>query len=109
MASKNDIENSVTHFLMGVKKKYRVKAAYIFGSHAKGSAGVWSDVDVAVISPDFSDNLYETRLELMRIAVKIDDRLEPHPFKDELFNDNDPLVSELKDHGIPFPGGGVKP
>ncbi|MDA3897292.1 MAG: nucleotidyltransferase domain-containing protein [Desulfobacteraceae bacterium] len=103
MAERDDIKKSITLFLMEVKKKYRIKAAYIYGSHAKGCAGKWSDVDLAVISPDFSNDLYEMRLELMRMAVRIDDRLEPRPFKDESFNTNDPLASELKDHGIPFP------
>ncbi len=109
MAERDDIESLITLFLMGVKKKYRIKAAYIFGSYAKGSASKWSDVDVAVISPDFSDDLYETRLELMRMAARIDDRLEPHPFKEELLSMNDPLISEVTDHGILFSGIGVKP
>jgi len=103
MAWKDGIENSIALFLMEVKKKYRIKVAYVYGSHAKGCAGQWSDVDIAIISPDFSDNLYETRLELMRIAVRIDDRLEPRPFKDESFNVNDPFVADVRDHGIPFP------
>lgn len=103
MAERDNIENSITRFLMEVKKKYRIKAAYIYGSHARGNASKWSDVDVAVISPDFSDNLYEMRLELMRMAVRIDDRLEPRPFKDGVLSKNDPLIAEVTDHGILFP------
>ena len=55
---------------------------------------------MAVISPDFSDDLFEERLRLMRIAAFIDDRIEPHPFKAEDFESSNPLVSEIKKYGI---------
>ena len=100
MAANDDIRNSIAHFLMEVKKKYKIEAAYLYGSYAKGRADEWSDVDLAVVSPDFPDNLYETRLELMQIAVQIDDRLEPRPFKESAFDLNDPLASEVKAYGI---------
>lgn len=35
----------------------------------------WSDVDIAVVSPDFSEDLFEERIMLMKIAIGIDDRL----------------------------------
>jgi uncharacterized protein len=100
MAADDDIKNSIDHFLIEVNKKYKIQAAYLYGSYAKGRADKWSDIDVAIISPDFPDNLYETRLELMRMAVRIDDRLEPRPFKNNAFNANDPLASEVNTHGI---------
>ena len=100
MVADDDIKNSIAHFLVAVKKKYRIKAAYLYGSYAKGQADNWSDVDIAVVSPDFPDNLYDTRLELMRMAIKVDDRLEPRPFKDDAFNAGDPLAAEVKNYGI---------
>lgn len=100
MVAEDDIKNSIILFLTEVKKKYRISAAYLYGSYAKGSSNKWSDIDLAVISPDFSDDLYNTRLELMRMAVRIDDRLEPRPFRDDMFDVNDPIVSEVKDYGI---------
>jgi len=100
VVAEDDIKNSIILFLTEVKKKYRISAAYLYGSYAKGSSNKWSDIDLAVISPDFSDDLYNTRLELMRMAVRIDDRLEPRPFRDDMFDVNDPIVSEVKDYGI---------
>lgn len=107
MAADDDIKNSIALFLIEVRKKYQIKATYLYGSHAKGRADKWSDVDlaVAVVSPDFPENLYETSLELMRMAVRIDDRLEPRPFKDDAFNANDPLAAKVKNYGILFDGG----
>jgi len=83
-----------------MRKGYRVHAAYIYGSHSKGNANVWSDIDVAVISPDFSENLFDERLRLMKIAANIDDRIEPHPFRVEDFDSSNPLANEIQKYGI---------
>jgi len=101
MAAKTEnIKNEVNRFINELGKKYRVHAAYIYGSYSKESANAWSDIGVAVISPDFSDDLFEERLRLMRIAAFIDDRIEPHPFKVEGFESSNSLVSEIQKFGI---------
>ena len=101
MATKTEnIENNVNRFINELRKKYRVQAAYIYGSHSRGNAAVWSDIDVAVISPDFSEDLFEERLKLMKMAAIIDDRIEPHPFRIEDFESSNPLASEIQKHGI---------
>jgi len=103
MAERNDdVRKIVTHFLDEVQKKYNIVGAYLYGSYAKGTSGKWSDIDVAIISPDFSDDLFAERLSLMQLAVSIDDRIEPKPFKKELFDRNDPLVDEIQKNGIQF-------
>jgi len=95
-----NIENDVNLFINELKKKYRVQAAYIYGSHSRGNVSVWSDIDVAVISPDFSDDLFEERLKLMKMAATIDDRIEPHPFRVEDFDSSNPLAREIQKYGI---------
>lgn len=75
-------------------------AAYLYGSYAKGVASKWSDIDIAVILNDFSDDLFEERVSLMRIAAQIDDRIEPYPFLEENFADNNPLANEIQKYGI---------
>jgi hypothetical protein len=44
--------------------------------------------------------MFDERLALMRLAVSMDDRIEPHPFRPEEFNDNQPLASEILRTGI---------
>jgi len=51
-------------------------------------------------SPDFSEDLYEERLVLMRLAADLDDRIEPKPFRPEMFNSIKPLVDEIQKHGL---------
>jgi hypothetical protein len=36
----------------------------------------------------------------MQMAASVDDRIEPKPFKAELFDRNDPLVYEIIKNGI---------
>lgn len=78
----------------------RIQEAYIFGSYAKAAQNEWSDIDLAIISPDFSDDRFEERLRLMKLASSIDDRIEPVPFSPDTFSDDNPLAWEIKRHGI---------
>jgi predicted nucleotidyltransferase len=94
------VERSIRQFLEAVSERYRVQAAYLYGSQARGTATFWSDIDLAIVSPDFSDDLHEERLALMRLAARIDDRIEPQPFTVEKFTENDPLASEVRCHGV---------
>lgn len=103
MAGKNDaVKKIIKHFLDEVRKNYNIDGAYLYGSYAKGTSNKWSDIDIAIISPDFSDDLFAERLTLMQLAASIDDRIEPKPFKTEFFDRNDPLVDEIQKNGIQF-------
>jgi uncharacterized protein len=77
----------------------KIERAYLYGSPLNGTATEWSDIDLAVISADFSGDMFEERLSLMRIAGEIDDRIEPWPFTPESFESSDPLASEIRRTG----------
>ena len=47
-----------------------VDSAYLFGSYAKRRSSKFSDIDVAVISSDFSDDRFEEGIKLSVIAGK---------------------------------------
>jgi predicted nucleotidyltransferase len=95
-----DVLASVERFLAFVRQRLRVDAAYLYGSQAMGAARPWSDIDVAVVSPDFSADLFQERVTLMQWAAQIDDRIEPQPFTPERFGPNDPLAHEISHHGV---------
>ena len=90
----------IKNFLEEIQKKFKIDNAYLYGSFAKGTVGKWSDIDIAIVSSDFSGDLFEDRRVLMRLASAIDDRIEPKPFTKELFSADDPLVDEIQKHGI---------
>ena len=74
---------------------------YLFGSYAKGKQKVHSDIDVAVVSSDLSEDDIEEYVRLSMISNKIDDRIEPHSFTPaEFASDLNPLAREVKRTGI---------
>ena len=82
------------------KSGIMISKAYIFGSHAKGQADKWSDINIAIVSPQIGEDSFEERVRLTRMAISVDDRLEPLPFNPETFNDDDPFVKKIKNEGL---------
>ena len=67
----------------------------MFGSYAKGTENEDSDIDIAIISSDFSD-IIEDGAKLIGLTWKIDTRIEPHPITTEDFEKvSNPFVKEL--------------
>lgn len=95
------IMGPVRRFLRALQEHgISVDAAYLFGSCAKGVEGLWSDIDVAVISSSISDDRFEERIRFTKLSSQIDSRIEPVPFSPETFVDEDPLAYEIKKEGI---------
>lgn len=90
---KNYIGNIARHNI-------RIEKVYLFGSYARGTAGTDSDIDIALISKDFSGDRFNDRRRIVPLRRKIDRRLEPMPYRPENFKQNDPLVIEILQHGI---------
>ena len=96
------VRKSATQFLRALQKKGLVISGYyVFGSQINGKAHKWSDIDIGIISPNFSDDRFEERIKLMRIGDEIDTAIEPHPFTPEDFEDKYySLAQEVKKTGI---------
>ncbi len=70
------ILDTVRRFIMKLDEDgIHVEAIYIFGSHAKGKDHIFSDIDLAVISSDFTNDRFEERVRLMKLSSSIDSRL----------------------------------
>jgi predicted nucleotidyltransferase len=85
-------------FTAEVQAKFDCKQTFLFGSYAKGTPHEESDIDIAVILKDYENKL-DMQLELMRIRRKIDSRIEPHPFREEEFNNSNPMAYEILKYG----------
>jgi uncharacterized protein len=96
----NELTEIIRKYIAKVSQVRKVDEAYIYGSYAKGRAKKWSDIDVAIVSPDFSQDLFEERVFLMKLALNFDDRIEPSPFRPEDFTIDNPLVNEISTSGI---------
>lgn len=101
MALETDIKEKAKKFVKEIQKhKIRVLKAYLYGSYAKGSSRQDSDIDIALISPDFSGNRYFDTLKIIPLRRNIDNRIEPVTYKPEDFEESDPLVAEIKTTGM---------
>lgn len=49
------LTKAIEEFIRLLEKGLRIEAIVLFGSHARGNATEDSDIDLAVISPDFED------------------------------------------------------
>jgi hypothetical protein len=53
VTSEIDLNSKIDEFCQRLRSAFAVEAIVLFGSHARGEAREWSDIDLAVISPDF--------------------------------------------------------
>ncbi|HBG48748.1 MAG TPA: nucleotidyltransferase domain-containing protein [Cyanobacteria bacterium UBA9971] len=78
---KREVIKKIKEFINLIKiNNIKVEKVYLFGSYAVNRAKESSDIDVAVISPDFGINYTEESLFLMKIAQKIDLQISPEPY-----------------------------
>ena len=64
-----------------LQQKILVQQAILFGSHAVGEADAWSDVDLAVISPDFSRLSHRKVMDLLvDVGLAVDPSVEIRPY-----------------------------
>jgi len=80
-------------------RNYKVRKAYLFGSFAKGGFHPESDIDLALVMRNV-ENDFLLQGDLLFMSGKIDSRIEPHPFDEKDFNDNNPLVDQILKTGI---------
>jgi len=78
---------------------YSIKKTYLYGSYAKGNYHKDSDIDILIISDNFTGNRFKDSLKILKFCRAIDTRIEPMPYRPEDFNDSDPLVIEVKATG----------
>ena len=94
------IMESIKKYIEKISQYYKIEAIILFGSYAKGTENEDSDIDIAIISSDFSD-IIEDGAKLIGLTWKIDTRIEPHPITSEDYQKvSNPFVREVVDTGI---------
>lgn len=82
---------------------FPIDSAYLFGSYAKGSPKPYSDVDVAVISPEFGKNYIDETVFIMGAFEGTGLMVEPHVFTRDEYNqatEGTFLYNEVMQKGI---------
>ena len=96
---KEEAINIAKKYVQKVSEQFIVKNAMLFGSYVKGTNNEDSDIDIALIFEKVPD-VIDTQIELMKLRRNIDLRIEPHPFRIEDFNIDDPIVNEIMNNGV---------
>jgi predicted nucleotidyltransferase len=98
-----EIIKKVEQFAKRLKKhKIKIAKVILYGSRVSGRAHKDSDIDVAIVSPDFGKNRYREGVRLFTIAGEIDPRIEPVPISVESYKNDTwiPLIYEIRTKGI---------
>ena len=94
-----DIINIVKKYIDEISKKFEIKSVYLFGSYAKGTNNQDSDIDVAIVLDRNIDTI-DLMIDLMILTQNIDLRIEPHPIKEDDFEEGNPFIDEIKNTGL---------
>jgi len=100
MAIATDVDEKIELFLKLVSQKVRIFQVYLFGSSTTGKRHEWSDIDLAIVSPDFTGDSFEDSKMLVPFILEVDPAIEVHPFIPDDFTSDNPFVKEILDRGI---------
>jgi predicted nucleotidyltransferase len=97
----NQVSSIIELFLEELKRNHiNIEQAILFGSYAHGTYTPWSDIDLALVSPDFEGDRFKDRDKIRRIKLKISSSLEPIPYPPNAFTADDPFVEQILTTGI---------
>jgi len=60
-----------------VKARYPVKMVVLYGSHAKGTANEFSDIDIAVVVDEVTGDYLKISADLFNLVRDVSNRIEP--------------------------------
>lgn len=96
----NSINQIIKKYIKELEKNgFRITEAFLFGSYARGTAEEWSDIDIALVSPDFTGDRFRDRQRIVPLTREIDIRIEPMPFRPRDFKDDPIMAEEIKQSG----------
>jgi uncharacterized protein len=83
-------------------KGFPLKKAILFGSFARNQQNKWSDIDLALVSDEFTGVGYFDLQHFVDVKVSSTrfTPIEAHTFPTEYFEKGDPFIAEIKKTGI---------
>jgi uncharacterized protein len=96
---KADAIKIAERYISLVGKKYKIENAILFGSFAKGTNHMDSDIDLAIVFKSI-DDVIDLQIDLLKMRTDDDLLIEPHPFRVIDFQISNPVVSEILKNGI---------
>jgi len=87
------------------KNNIHIWKMFLFGSFVtKATSDLeWSDIDIAIVSDDFSGSRFDDIMMLIPMSTRIDSRIETHPFTREDFENSPFARDEILKKGVLIP------
>ncbi len=99
------VKNKIKHYIHELEKRINVEKAILFGSWTKGTADEYSDIDLAIFSPDFGKHRLKEAQLLSKAAWNVDNAIEGIPYSTTELNCDDPtsfLYHIIKDGEVVY-------
>jgi len=87
---KNLMKKNVRRYIEELRKYITINTVILYGSWVNGNPDEYSDIDLAVFSPDFGKHKLKELQFLSKLAWGIDESIEAIPFSDKKLSENDP-------------------
>lgn len=98
MLARQDIIKAVKEFVVSALENHIIiERILLFGSYAKGNPHRYSDIDLAVFSPQFSNSHFENNKAIQ--FTKRLPQMQLHLYPVEEYEKND-FVQEIKKHAV---------
>lgn len=101
-------EEHLKQYVKRVRGKFRLHAAILFGSRARGDHGPWSDYDILLIG-EFGEPYLERLRVMVDLTKDIPIPIEPHPYTLEealkMIERGHPTIVDAIEEGVPLLSG----
>ena len=71
----------------------------LFGSHARGTAHDGSDIDLLLISKNFTDDIFANLKQYTKVNIRYP-LIETHPYSFQQFMEGDEFIEQIAKEGI---------
>ncbi len=78
----------------------KIQKAILFGSYSKGTYNKWSDIDLALVSENFTGNSFEDKVNLIDYIYLAGKDISPLTYRPDDFENNYFVRDEILKEGI---------
>ncbi|MBM2814514.1 MAG: nucleotidyltransferase [Ignavibacteria bacterium] len=95
------IYEKINKFLSELERnQIHIQKAILFDSYVKGTNDEWSDIDLAIVSDDFTGDRFEDKSRLRKFKAVAEWDVSPLPFRREDFENSFFVRDEILKNGI---------
>jgi predicted nucleotidyltransferase len=97
----NRITKSIKDYINYLENtNIHIKEAILFGSYAKGNSNEFSDIDLALVSENFTGSRFFDLDTLRDAKFAVNTDISPLPYRPEDFTEDNLFVKEILNYGI---------